>query len=313
MLSYNPVPWLMAQEGLSAVRARRRLGLGCDGDAAFVRALVVDLEEEQQGNGSFADSPMRTAGTLVLLADLRTEGMEELVEGGADYLFSVLAAQPGYGCVEDVSPGGLTTPCDLGGFFGPYEERNDAQVRAFGASEMNHYREFEPLLGPKSPVREVPRSSRDRAGPSSCYAWGLVPLSYIVEALCRVGYAEDQRLQPALRVLLGVQRESGGWCRNLGGHIGCSPHPMRALSAHPTLRQSPYAENALRFLLANWQARDPYAILHVAAAYDLPAARKVVEEVLAHITPRQRKNGSFGTPHSVERVAAVLDAMAILA
>lgn len=313
MLSYNPVPWLMAQEGLPAVRARRCLGLEREGDAAFVRDLMVGLEGEQRANGSLADSPMRTAGTLIMLADLRTEGRETLVEGGATYLFSVLAAQPGYGRVESVLPGSLTTPCDLGGFFGPYEDRNDPQVRAFGAREMNHYREFEPLLGPKSPVRETPRSSRDRAGPSSCYAWGLIPLSYVVEALCRVGYAEDGRLQPALRVLLGVQRESGGWCRNLGGHIGCSPHPMRALSAHSTLRQSPSTGRALRFLHANWQARDPYAILRVAAAYDLPAAREVAREVLAHVAPQQRKNGTFGTPHRIERVAAVLAGLALLA
>ncbi len=321
MLSHDPLPWLMAQEGLPAVRARRYLGFDRDGDAAFVRALAVDLESKQQENGSFADSPMRTAGTLNLLADLRTQGMDplraqgagdDLVQRGAVYLFSVLAAQPGYGRVEDISPGSLTTPCDLGGFFGPYDGRNDPQVRASGAREMNHYREFEPLLGPKSPVREAPRSSRDRAGPSSCYAWGLIPLSYVVEALCRAGYARDERLQPALRVLLGAQRESGGWCRNLGGHIGCSPHPMRALGAHPALRQSPYAERALRFLHANWQARDPYAILHVAAAYDLPAAREVVVEVLAHISPRQRKDGTFGTPHRVERVAAVLAGLALL-
>jgi len=320
-IRYDPVPWLLVQEGLPSVRARRRLGLDCDGDAAFVRALVADLEGEQKGNGSFAGSPMRTAGTLILLADLRAQGAEDLraqgiedvVERGAAYLFSVLAGQPGYGREDDISPGSLTTPCDLGGFFGPYEERNDPQVRAFGAREMNHYREFEPLLGPKSPVRETPRSSRDRAGPSSCYAWGLIPLSYIFEALCRAGYAEDERLQPALRVLLGVQRESGGWCRNLGGHIGCSPHPMRALGAHPALRSSLYAERALRFLLANWRARDPYAVLHVATAYDLPAAHELVREVLAYISPRQRKNGTFGAPHRIERVAAVLDGHALLA
>jgi hypothetical protein len=88
---------------------------------------------------------------------------------------------------------------------------------------------------------------------------------------------------------------------------------MRALGAHPTLRQSPYAEGALRFLHANWRARDPYAILHVAAAHDLPVAREVVMEVLAHIAPRQRKNGTFGTPHRVERVAAVLAGLAVLA
>jgi hypothetical protein len=175
---------------------------------------------------------------------------------------------------------------------------------------MNHYRAYEPLLGPGSPVRAERRSSRDRPGPSSCYAWGLIPLCTIVEALCRSGYAGDARLTPAVNALLGAQRESGGWCRNLGGHPSCSLHAVRALGAHPTLRESAYAARALSLLQRTQSAWARgvrlYAGLQAAAAFPLSTAKATIRELLAAVAPRQRRNGTFGTPHRVERVAAVL-------
>jgi hypothetical protein len=196
---------------------------------------------------------------------------------------------------------------------------------AEGAREMNAYREFEPLTGPKSPIRGERRSSLDRAGPSSCYAWGLIPLCYIVETLCRAGYERDERLQPAIHVLLGAQRESGGWCRNLSGHTGCSIHGIRALGAHPDLRESEHAARALEFWRASqqgelgaslrrwWRGGNLFAALQAAAVFDLPPARDIVRDALAAIAPRQRRNGTFGTPNAVERVSAVLEAMSRLA
>jgi hypothetical protein len=158
----------------------------------------------------------------------------------------------------------------------------------------------------------------DRAGPSSCYAWGLIPLSYTVEALCRAGYGHDERLQPAINALLGAQRESGGWCRNMGGHTGCSIHAIRALGAHTELSKSQHAERALGFWRAAqlgkrgsalqrwWGGANLFAALQAAAAFDLPLAREILRDALAEIAPRQRKNGTFGTPCQVERVAAAL-------
>jgi len=204
MMPYDPIPWLMAQDDHSAIRARRQLGLDRTGDPQAAHAIASALAGEQAADGSFAGSPMATAGVLCSLADLRAGGAETVIAGGRSYLLAVLAAQPGYRRALDVTPGSLRTPCDLCGFFGPYEDRSQPQVMAHGASEMNHYRSYEPLLGPKSPVRAERRSSRDRAGPSSCYAWGLIPLSYVVEALCRAGAAGDERLQPAIHALLGA-------------------------------------------------------------------------------------------------------------
>lgn len=320
MLPYDPTPWLMSQEGLPAVRARRRLGLHHEDDGAFVHVLAGRLDAEQCKDGSFGSSPMRTAGTLNLLDDLRATETQEVIARGAGYLLSVLVSQPGYERARIIQPGSLTTPCDLCGFFGPYEARSKPERMAHGADEMNAYREYELLVGPKSPVRGERRSSLDRAGPSSCYAWGLIPLSYSIEALCRAGYARAERLQPALNALLGVQRESGGWCRNLGGHTGCSVHAIRALGTHPELRVSSHAERALGFwratqqgergsdLLRWWRGANLFAALHATAAFDLPLAREIQGDVLAALAPRQRKNGTFGTPHRVERVAAVLAA-----
>ena len=311
----------MAQEGLPAIRARRMLGLHREDDLAFVRELESKLAAEQGADGSFAGSPMRTAGTLNLLDDLRTAGSQEVIARGGLYLFFGLQSQPGYERARSVTPASLTTPCDLCGFFGPYEARGVPERMAHGADEMDALREFEPLLGPQSPVRRERRSCLDRAGPSSCYAWGLIPLSYTVEALCRAGFARDERLQPAIHALLGAQRQSGGWCRNLAGHTGCSIYAIRALGAHPELRPSAYAERALAFwretqlgecgssLQRWWRGTNLFAALQATAAFELLLAREMERDVLEALAPRQRKNGTFGTPHPVERVAAVLAAM----
>ena len=320
MLKYDPVPWLRAQEGLPAVRARRKLNLHHEVDEQAVRALEHELAAEQEPNGSFGKSLLKTAGVLNLLDDLQATHSDETIAQGAFYLFSVLQSQPGYEQAREITPGSLTTPCNLGGFFGPYQNRSRPDVMAWGAREMNAYREFEPVMGPKSPVRETRRSSRDRAGPSSCYAWGLIPLSYTIEALCRAGYAHDERLQPALHALLGAQRASGGWCRNPGGHPTCSLHAVRALGAHPGLRQSPYAERALSLMRTVqrggqdgtsrwWSGSNLFAAMQAVAAFDLPNAHKILCDSLASIAPTQRKNGTFGVPCRIERVVAVLLAL----
>ena len=302
------ITWLMSQEGLAAIRARRVLGLDRDGDEKAVAVQERKLKKGQRPDGSFAGSPMKTAGVLSLLGDLKATGSDEVIAAGASFLLSVLESQPGYERAKKVKPGSLRTPCDLCGFFGPYDDRALPEAMACGAQEMNFYREFEPLLGPKSLVRGKPRSSLDRAGPGACYAWGLIPLAYTIDALCRAGYAQDRRLRPALNLLLGAQRESGGWCRNLGGHPSCSLHAIRAVGAHPRLRESKHAERALRRLLETWQGASVFAVIQVASGFDLPVAREVIQATLEQIAPRQQKNGAFGAPCKVERVTAVIAA-----
>jgi hypothetical protein len=262
------------------------LGLRQEEDAEAVRTLVQDLTHKQQADGSFEHSPLKTAGVLNLFGDLSAGECETLIAKGVSHLFSVLESQPGYERAQEIGPGSLRTPCDLGGFFGPYKARNRAEVMAQGAREMNFYRAYEPLLGPKSPVRGKRRSSHDRAGPASCYAWGLIPLSYLIEALCRAGYADDERLQPAINALLGAQRESGGWCRNLGGHPNCTLHGVRALGAHPTLRESDYAMRALTFVRANGERLNRFAVLQVVAMFDLDIAHEIIRTALAELEPR---------------------------
>ena len=164
MLSYDPLPWLTSQQTLAAVRARRRLGLERCGDGKQIRSLVGELCGRQLRDGSFEHSPMETAGVLNLLADLEAPTSERLISAGAEYLFSVLRSQDGYARAGNVRPGSLRAPCDLCGFFGPESRRWEPEVLARNAREMNSYRRYEPLLGPKSPVRGVRRSSLDRAG-----------------------------------------------------------------------------------------------------------------------------------------------------
>lgn len=309
LIQYDPVPWLMKQKGLAAVRARRLLGLEYQEDEATIATLLKKFAAEQLPDGSFEQSPMKTAGILNLLDDLKTTEVAEIITDGASYLISILESQPGYSRAGEVEPGSLNTPIDLCGFFGPYEDRSLPEVLAYGAREMNFYREYEPLLGPKSPVRNERRSSLDRVGPASCYSWGLIPLCYTIESLCRAGYAQDERVQPAINVLLGVQRESGGWCRNLGGHPNCSVHGVRALGSHPELRKSEYSLRALELVQRYLNKINRFVALQVVSAFDLPMAREIIHDILAAFMPRQQKNGTFGSPCRIERVAAVFVAL----
>jgi hypothetical protein len=306
MLPHDPIPWLLEQEGLSAVRARRLLGIDLRNDADEVRTLERDLAKSQFQDGSFDQSPMKTAGVLNLLDDLRASDSEQPTDRAASYLISLLQSQPGYERARTIAPGSLQTPCDLCGFFGPYKDRTRPESMADGAREMNFYREYEPLLGPQKPVRTERRSSLDRAGPTSCYSWGLIPLSYTVETLCRAGYAEDERLQPAVNALLGVQRDSGGWCRNLGGHPTCTAHGFRWLGRHPRLRESEYAVCALGFVHKNTKGNSIFPALQALASFPLSSVREIIREMLADLAPRQRKNGTFGKPHQIKKVAAAL-------
>ena len=305
----DPIPWLMKQKGQRAGRARRSLGLDREGDESYVLEMRRDLAASQLPDGSFDGSLLKTAGVLNLLDDIRAPDCGVMIERAVGYLISVLKAQPGYGRATRVKPGSLQTPCDLCGFFGPYEDRSVPRLMAGGAEEMNMYRELEPLLGPKTPVRGTRRSSLDRAGPGSCYSWGLIPLAYTVEAICRAGHAGEPALAPAVNVLLGAQRATGGWCRNLGGHPSCTIHALRALGSHPRLRRSAHAEHALQFATRSWKRASLFPMLQAVARFDFPTAHELLAAMLPDVAARQRKNGSFGTPCPVERAAAVIVAL----
>ena len=55
-----------------------------------------------------------------------------------------------------------------------------------------------------------------------------------------------------------------------------------------------------------------FATIQVIAAYDSSVACEIIRNALAVIAPRQRRNGTFGTPCPVERVAAVILGMRAL-
>ena len=320
MLKYDPIQWLMRQDDEAAVRARCALGLAREGDDTIARKVAERFAKAQLSDGSFDHSPMKTACVVCLLADMAPELSAEVMSQAGEFLLGLLEAQPGYRKAARVRPGALTAPWDLGGFFGACEATSDAYGPTDGACEMNIFREFEPLLGPKSPVRTERRSSFDRPGPGSCYDYGLVPLCYIIEALCRSEFHADKRLKPAINVLLAVQRQSGGWCRNPGGGFPCTLPAVRAIGAHPKLRQTPHAEAALAFLRASqtsplgskdqrqWRGAKLFAALHAVARFDLPLADEILTDGLKAVAGHQRQNGSFGTPCRTERVAAVIAA-----
>jgi hypothetical protein len=58
-----------------------------------------------------------------------------------------------------------------------------------------------------------------------------------------------------------------------------------------------------------WRGANLFAALQVTPAFELPVATEIQSEILTALALRQCKNGTFGTPHRVERVAAVLLAM----
>jgi hypothetical protein len=278
--------------------------VGIPGDQDAAVALAERLTLDQRSDGSVGGSPLRTAGTVLCLVDLDVPA--GAVEEAAGFLLDLLEAQPGYARAVSVAPGELTQPCDLCGFFETYACRTDPAARRVGSAEMNALREIDPLIGPRAPVKAAATSARARVGPGSCYSWGLIPLAYITEALCRSGHADDPRLTPALNVLLGAQRRSGGWCRNPGGHPKCTLYAVRALAAHPDLRTGPQAEAALR-CVARFPIRTfRFAYLDALARFEHPAAHSAMQHILSAVTRQQRPDGSFSGPCRVERAAAAL-------
>jgi len=89
MLPYDPIPWLLEQEGLPAVRARRILDLNREGDEEAIHALISEYVALQNADGSFDGSLMKTAGRLNLLSDLNFVSADTMISAGTDYLVSL--------------------------------------------------------------------------------------------------------------------------------------------------------------------------------------------------------------------------------
>ena len=54
------------------------------------------------------------------------------------------------------------------------------------------------------------------------------------------------------------------------------------------------------------KGRMPFAVIQILAGLDSPVAREIVREGLECLATKQQRNGTFGSPCAVERVAAVL-------
>lgn len=107
---------------------------------------------------------------------------------------------------------------------------------------------------------------------SGGFGWGppLTPAEcftgILVEALAKLGYVHDPRLESAYQWLLSRQRHDGGfWCKNTGqaggprqGEPSCAFGSLCALGAlaqHPAHRQGEGARKAVPFLLTCWEKR----------------------------------------------------------
>ena len=125
MLQYDPIPWLLAQDGLPALRARRRLHVKGPDDDEAARDVLREYARAQGADGSFDRSLLKTAGVVNLLVDLGLDDARSTLDAAAAHLLDMLIWQPGYERAADVAPGSLTMPFDLCGFFGPYDLRNE--------------------------------------------------------------------------------------------------------------------------------------------------------------------------------------------
>lgn len=95
---------------------------------------------------------------------------------------------------------------------------------------------------------------------------------HAAQVLCRMGYAEDARLQKTFRQLLDTQHTDGGWrCNKFS--FGHGPetefsNPLPTLNALDAFRFSNYFNNApalvraVDFLLEHWTVRKPIGPCH---------------------------------------------------
>jgi hypothetical protein len=108
--------------------------------------------------------------------------------------------------------------------------------------------------------------------PSGGFGWGEPPTpaecftGILVEALVKLGYADDQRLQRAYDWLLSRQRRDGGfWCKDTGqlgrrrqGEPSCAFASLCVLAAlvqHPVQGQGTVVSKATEFMLTCWERR----------------------------------------------------------
>lgn len=103
---------------------------------------------------------------------------------------------------------------------------------------------------------------------------GIYPCHTIhaVDALCRMGYVSDERIQKTLQHLLDIQYHDGGWrCNKFSFGHGpeteySNPHPtLNALNAFrfsAYLNNAPALDKAVEFLLEHWTIRKPIGPCH---------------------------------------------------
>ena len=103
---------------------------------------------------------------------------------------------------------------------------------------------------------------------------GIYPCqtAHVANALCRLGYAEDDRLRKTFQHFLATQYPDGGWrCNKFsfgrGPETECSnPFPtlvvLDAFRYAPSYHQEPALDRAVEFLLGHWTIRKPIGPCH---------------------------------------------------
>lgn len=134
-------------------------------------------------------------------------------------------------------------------------------------------------LGPADPpldkAAELLLSVWQRDGRFRIYPQGgIYPCQTVLAALalCRLGYAQDERLQATFRHLLDTQRPDGGWrCNKFSygrGPETAYSNPYPTLAALDAFRYSerfaaePALDEAVAFLLEHWLLRKPLGPCH---------------------------------------------------
>ena len=96
-------------------------------------------------------------------------------------------------------------------------------------------------------------------------------------------------------------RQTLSLCHQKAGELDASVYHLEKALARAPARYRPLLYDRLGLVLVAQKK-----ITQACAAFDLPVAREIIRDALAIVSAKQRKNGTFGTPCQVERVAAAL-------
>jgi hypothetical protein len=207
---YDPVVPFKAMDGRLGLLGRRGfLGGFTESDRSAIEAYKNEVSREQQPNGSWEDSAVRTAFKLIRLAEVGATIKEAAVEKAVAWLLE--AKEPlGF-------PALFMTAEKAVDSFNAWKARQEP-----GSKKRRH-------RAPSAREGQMFLDNRDILGVSNaCYGCELKitwASAIAVEALLRCGLYEEPRVVKAINTLLAMRHESNSrWC-GCGNFVADINHP----------------------------------------------------------------------------------------